>query len=106
MIHGIHSTVTVYYAKLPNQYLSEISHYGSDYLDRSEKKTRIKLQRTKRFHLRDKTACVELFTVLANLLWYLVSGNSHVGYLANYLENPLHKAVPTPSPLLHLEGVN
>jgi hypothetical protein len=56
-------------------------------------KQRVKLQRTKRFHLRDKDERVELFTLLANLLWYLVSGKSHVGYLQEYPANPLHQAV-------------
>jgi hypothetical protein len=37
---------------------------------------------------------VELFHLLAKLLWYLISGRSHVGYLHNYKENPIHEIVP------------
>jgi hypothetical protein len=33
---------------------------------------------------------VELFTLLAKLLWYLISGRSHVGYLFNHNGNPIH----------------
>lgn len=33
---------------------------------------------------------VELFKLLAKLLWYLISGNSHAGYLFNYNYNPIH----------------
>ena len=36
---------------------------------------------------------VELFNLLAKLLWYLISGKSHVGYLFNHDNNPLHNAV-------------
>ena len=39
---------------------------------------------------------VELFNLLAKLLWYLVSGRSHVGYLFNYDDNPIHRIVATP----------
>ena len=36
---------------------------------------------------------IELFKLLAKLLWYLISGRSHVGYLFNYDDNPIHKIV-------------
>jgi hypothetical protein len=36
---------------------------------------------------------VELFTYLAQLFIYLTGGKSHVGYLHNYLENPIHQLV-------------
>lgn len=43
--------------------------------------------------MRNTTERVELFQLLAKLLWYLISGRSHVGYLYNYDQNPLHYAV-------------
>jgi hypothetical protein len=39
---------------------------------------------------------VELFELLAKLLWYLISGRSHVGYLFSYDDNPIHKIVAVP----------
>jgi hypothetical protein len=43
--------------------------------------------------MRDTKDRVELFVLIAKLLWYLISGRSHVGYLYNYVDNPLHKIV-------------
>jgi hypothetical protein len=36
---------------------------------------------------------IELFKLLSKLLWYLISGRSHVGYLFDHNDNPLHKIV-------------
>jgi hypothetical protein len=93
VIHGSHSSITIYYAKLPNTYLSEIAKHGAKYLQRSTLKQHIKLCRTKKFHMRHTAERVELFNFLAKLLWYLISGNSHVGYLFNHNTNPLHTIV-------------
>lgn len=42
-----------------------------------------------------------LYRVLAKLLFYLASGKSHVGYLANVSSNPfVAKGVNNPFPLL------
>lgn len=93
VIHGSHSSITIYYAKLPNSYLSEIAKYGAKYLQRSTLRQRVKLRRTKKFRMRYTAERVELFELLAKLLWYLISGKSHVGYLFNHSDNPLHKIV-------------
>lgn len=101
VIHGSHSSVAIYYAKLPNLYLSEISRYGKKWKNHTNRaynptktfKERVKLVRTKKFSLRETAERVELFTVLAKLLWYLISGKARVGYLYNYTDNPLHKIV-------------
>jgi hypothetical protein len=92
-MHGNYSSITIYYSKFPNSYLSEIVKYGTEYLQRSSLKQRIKLRRTKTFDMRCTTERVELFRLLAKLLWYLVSGKSHVGYLFNYDDNPLNQIV-------------
>jgi hypothetical protein len=93
VVHGSHSSVIIYYAKLPNTYLAEIAQYGANYSERSTLKQRVKFRRTKKFHMRDTGERVELFRLLAKLLWYLISGRSHVGYLFNYPGNPIHQAV-------------
>ena len=43
--------------------------------------------------MRNTADRVELFILLAKLLWYLTSERAHVGYLYNYPENPLHTIV-------------
>jgi serine/threonine protein kinase len=48
---------------------------------------------TKKFHMCNTSERVELFCLLAKLLYYLSSGKSHVGYLFNYDENPIHQIV-------------
>ena len=53
----------------------------------------VKLRRTKPFHMRNTLERVELFKLIAQLWRYLLSGTSHVGYLYNYPENPIHKIV-------------
>ena len=93
MIHGSHSSITIYYCKFANQYLSEISRFGKNYLAKRTFKDKVKLLRTKKFSFRDTNDRVELFSLLAKLLWYLVSGKSRVGYLHNYPDNPLHDIV-------------
>ena len=90
MVHGSHASIRIYYAKFPNEYLSEIARYGAHYHNRSSLNIGVTLQRTKKFHMRDAAERVELFHLLAKLLSYLVSGRSHVGYLFNYVANPIH----------------
>ena len=91
MLHGRHASVTIYYAKLPNDYLSEIVNHGARYLENTVlKEPKVVLQRTKKFHMRSADERVELFILLSKLLCYLSSGRSHVGYLYDYNGNPIH----------------
>jgi hypothetical protein len=73
VIHGSHSSVTIYYAKLPNSYLSDIAKHGVKYLQRSTLKQHVKLCRTKKFRMRYTAERVELFNILAKLLWYVLN---------------------------------
>lgn len=95
VLHGSHSSVTIYYCKFPNQYLSEISRFGKKFLNHPERTfhQKVKLLRTNKFSLRSTRDRVALFTLLAKLLWYLVSGKSRVGFLYDYPDNPLHNIV-------------
>ena len=93
VIHGSHSSITLYYTKLPNTYLSEIAKFGAKYLKRSSLKQHVNLCHTKKFHLRNTAERVELFSLLSKLFWYLISGKSHAGYLFNYDDSPLHSLV-------------
>src|SRR5436853_5842934 len=65
VIHCSHSSITIYYAKLPNTYLREISQHGHEYLTASTYKQRIQLRRTKKFRMQMTEERVELFRLLA-----------------------------------------
>jgi hypothetical protein len=96
-----HASVTIYYSKLPNLYLSEISEWGKKWHNHPQRtfnpqrnrKEKVKLYRTQTWSLTNTTDRVELFILLAKLFWYLCSGNAHVGYLLNYPDNPIHRIV-------------
>lgn len=98
VIYCTHSTLRIYYAKLPNFYLSAISTHGIHY--REQCQIRVQLRRTKAYHLRLGNEREDIFRLLARLLWYLSSGRAHVGYLFNYPDNPLHDLVLPSSPRL------
>src|SRR5436190_4308261 len=93
VIHGCHSSITIYYAKFPNTCLSDITKHGAESLQRSTLNERVKLCRTKKFHMRHTAERVELFNLLAKLLWYLISARSHVGYLFNHERNSIHRII-------------
>ena len=95
VIHGSHSSITIYYCKFLNKYLSEISRFGKNFTTKRTFTGKVKPLRTKKFSFRDTNDRVELFGLVAKLLWYLVSGKSKVGYLYNYPDNPLHNLVLT-----------
>lgn len=87
VIHCVHTTVTIYVAKLPNLYLARIAHDGADYATKHSE--RVNLQRTRKYHLRNPNEFEELFVVMVHLVWNLLSGNVHVGPLFKHPENPL-----------------
>src|SRR2546423_13454503 len=49
MIHARHSSVSIYYCRFPNQYLSEISQYGNHFLAKHTFTDKIKLFRTNKY---------------------------------------------------------
>ena len=99
-MHARHSSVTIYYCRFPNQYLSEIQQYGKTFINKRTFTDKIKLLRTNKYSLRNIPERVELFCLLAKLLWYLVSSESKVSHLSNFLDNPLHCLVNPPLPLV------
>jgi hypothetical protein len=96
VVHALHSSIIIYYARLPNKFLAAIAEHGIDYLDRIREPYRVTLRCTKVYHLRKANERAEIFTLLAKLFWYLISGKSHAGYLFNYSDNPIHIAVCSP----------
>ena len=83
----------MYYAKFPNSYLADIVQHGKDYLVNSALKQRVRLHHSRKFYMGKAQDRVDLYRLVAQLLTYLVSGRSHVGYLYNYDENPIHEIV-------------
>jgi len=85
----------IYYCKFPNQYLADISKFGKKFLTHPNRNFRgkVKLLRTNKYSLRNTGERVAIFKLIAKLLWYLISGESRVGFLYNYPDNPLHDIV-------------
>ena len=52
VIHGLHSPIMIYYAKLPNKFLSAISEHAIHYLEKIREPYGVILRCTKVFHLR------------------------------------------------------
>ena len=94
----------IYYAKLPNPFLAGIAKYGAHYLStlpkpEGRRAPTVILRKSKVYHLRDATERGEIFTHLMKLIWYLVSGDAHVGYSYNHPRNPIPKIVSPPDEL-------
>ena len=83
----------MYYAKFPNEYLHAIAKYGHKYKEVYKSSIIITLHRTQKFRMRRTADRVKFFRLLARVLFYLVSGNAHVGYMFHYEENPIHAIV-------------
>ena len=48
------------------------------------------LHQSRRYHMNRTDERVIFWVHFAKMMWYLFSGNAHVGYLFNYGANPLH----------------
>jgi hypothetical protein len=87
VVHIRHAKITLFYAKLPNQYLSRVSKYGAKYAALFPEKVR--LYQSRPFSMKKSPDQAAFYRLLTRLLWYLASGNSHVGYLYNCPQNRL-----------------
>jgi hypothetical protein len=83
----------LYYAEFPNAYLREIAEHSWDDLLNLKLRKQVTLYRSEKFHMLATQERVAFFRLMAHLFTYLASGKSHVGYLYNYLSNPIHKIV-------------
>lgn len=100
VLHGSHSSATIYYAKLPHTHLSEIARCGTKYLQQSIMKERVKLRRTKKFHLHHTGERVELFQLLVveikklRILVALIKVYIALSYKSDYTYNYSHDVHP------------
>jgi hypothetical protein len=85
VIHIRHAKITLFYAKFPNLYLSRISQYGAKYAAMFPDKVR--LYQSQPYMMKKTQDQAAFYRQLTNLLWYLASGNRHVGYLSNCCQN-------------------
>lgn len=93
VIQCSHDSVTIYFSKLPHEYLAAIHKDGARYLQRNPDRLPISLKRTRKYHMRDGKELAEVFKVLVHLFCHLSSGKGQIGYLFDHVENPLHSLV-------------
>ena len=93
VLHARHATFYLYYAKFPNTYLRDIALYGSEYRQRVRTPEQIIIHQSRPFRMRFPKQQANFFRLFANVLYYLVSGNSHVFYLAKDESNPYYRKV-------------
>ena len=81
--------VYLYYAKLPNTYLTRITEHGAQYARRFPSlEHKVKLCQSEGYSMKKPEDQAKFYVQLTKLLWYLSSGKSHVGYLCNSPRNP------------------
>lgn len=87
MVHIRHTRVYLFYAKLPNTYLARITEHGAQYARRFPEH-QVKLCQSEGYSMKKPEDQAKFYVQLTKLLWYLSSGESHVGYLCNSPRNP------------------
>ena len=75
---------------MPNDYLHDIARHGIHYRESGAASLThpITLSQSRPFRMRDPRQQADFFVLLAQVLNYLNSGQSHVGYLSNNPGNP------------------
>jgi len=67
--------------------------YGSEYRQRVRNPEHIIIHQSRPFRMRFPKQQANFFRLFADVLYYLVSGNSHVFYLAKDENNPYYRQV-------------
>ena len=88
VIHIRHARIQLFYAKLPNTYLSRVEEHGARYSEKYPE-NKVKLCHSRHYSMKYPEDQAAFYRVLTKLLWYLGSEKSHVGYLCRCLRNPL-----------------
>jgi hypothetical protein len=99
VVHARHANVYLFYAKFPNTYLRDIARYGSEYKHRIADPIKIQICQSRPYQMRHPQHQADFFRLLSRILYYMISGNSNVGYLAKDEWNPYYNGVPPVSPL-------
>jgi hypothetical protein len=85
-----HATFYIFYAKFPNIYLRDIVQYGAKYRTLANNPHQITIQQSKPFCMRQPKQQAEFFKLLSTLFYYMISGESNIGYLAKDEWNPYY----------------
>jgi hypothetical protein len=95
VFHARHTTFYIFYARIPNRYLKDIAMYGANYRNRVAEPDRIIIQHSRPHRMRLPKHQAAFFRLLANVLYYVLSGSSRVGVLAAQPWNPYYRTNAT-----------
>jgi len=90
VFHARHTTFYIFYTKIPNRYLKDIAMYGANYRNHIAEPDQIIIQHSKPYSMRLPKHQAAFFRLLANVLYYILSGSSRVGVLAAQPWNPYY----------------
>jgi hypothetical protein len=95
VIHARHATFYLFYAEFRNTYLRDIVKYGAEYKLRVPESDRheVIIQQSRPFRMRKPKDNAEFFELISKLLYYIVKGQSQIGYLAPGLWNQYYRAM-------------
>ena len=82
VLHSRHAVFYLFYPTFPNTYLRDIAMYGANYRQQVPDPQHIIIKQSAPFRMRYPKQQASFFRLFANVLYYLVSGNSSVGYMA------------------------
>jgi hypothetical protein len=83
VIHARHATFYLFYAKFPSRYLRDVAKYTNEYKTKAVQTHQVVIQQSRPFRMKDPKDQAEFYKLLSKLLYYLVSGQSYVGFLAS-----------------------
>ena len=92
VLHARHATFYIFYAKFPNKYLRDIVLHGAEYKTRVTAPVEVIIQQSRPFRMRKPKDNAEFFKLLSKVLYYIVSGNGRIGYLAAEDWNKYYRA--------------
>jgi hypothetical protein len=93
VVHARHATVYLFYAKFPNTYLHDIARYGSSYKTSVANPIKIQIRQSRPYRMRHPQHQADFFRLLSRILYYMISGNSNIGYLAKDEWNPYYNGI-------------
>jgi hypothetical protein len=103
VVHARHATVYLFYAKFPNTYLRDIARYGSSYKTSVANPIKIQIRQSRPYRMRHPQHQADFFRLLSRILYYMISGNSNIGYLAKDEWNPYYNGI---TPVSLLRGID
>jgi hypothetical protein len=72
----------------PNSYLRDIHEHGLEYKTKVPSPAEIVIKQSRPYRMKRPQDQAEFFVLLSKLLYYIVTGKSNIGFLANENWNP------------------